>query len=363
MDLIIDFYKGLDTINLIIFWGIIIVIILLLIFSTIIVNKNRKLKQIIIHKEKEIADSRNELAIKEEEINNIKKESVDLSPQEDLPIIKKEETIYNYQEEAKPIVEEENFIVEEHVREYHDDNQKEPVEVTIKEEIPEYPPKKVETVFSPVPEKKEISMPTRPYERNVLREMSLSQTSPIGIVKKDNNHNQEIMKAQELNDSLNNIEVSREYIKTDNYENNYKKEMDSSKEKINKIYENKYNYNQEEQNNEVTLDNKKKISVDTTPKVENNYLKQVSEKLSEAQDLDGIERTEYERKQEEDAIISYEELMQKKDSIQIIDEEDAVISIEELIKKKQQNEKLYNITKEEENDEFISELKHFRSDL
>ena len=33
------------------------------------------------------------------------------------------------------------------------------------------------------------------------------------------------------------------------------------------------------------------------------------------------------------------------------------------MKKKQEAEKIYNITKEEGNDEFISELKHFRSDL
>lgn len=47
----------------------------------------------------------------------------------------------------------------------------------------------------------------------------------------------------------------------------------------------------------------------------------------------------------------------------MIDEEEAVISIDELYERKKQKEKLYNITKEEDNDEFISELKHFRSDL
>ena len=55
--------------------------------------------------------------------------------------------------------------------------------------------------------------------------------------------------------------------------------------------------------------------------------------------------------------------MQKKDSIKTIDEEDAIISIEELRKRKQEEDKLYNITKDEEDDEFINELKHFRSDL
>ena len=77
MKYIIDFYKELDTINLLLFWGTIIIILLLLIFSIIIVNKNKKLKKIIISKEQEIEQSKNELAIKNEQINiieNIQKE-------------------------------------------------------------------------------------------------------------------------------------------------------------------------------------------------------------------------------------------------------------------------------------------------
>ena len=61
--------------------------------------------------------------------------------------------------------------------------------------------------------------------------------------------------------------------------------------------------------------------------------------------------------------------MEKKDSIQTIDEEDAVISIEELMNKtnKQEeienNARLYNLSEEEANDNFIKELKQFRNDL
>ena len=51
-----------------------------------------------------------------------------------------------------------------------------------------------------------------------------------------------------------------------------------------------------------------------------------------------IELTEYEKKQEEEAIISYDELLKVKD-------------------------KIYNITEDEETDEFIDELKNFRLDL
>lgn len=51
-----------------------------------------------------------------------------------------------------------------------------------------------------------------------------------------------------------------------------------------------------------------------------------------------IELTDYEKKQEEEAIISYDELLKVKD-------------------------KIYNITEDEETDEFIDELKNFRLDL
>ena len=61
--------------------------------------------------------------------------------------------------------------------------------------------------------------------------------------------------------------------------------------------------------------------------------------------------------------------MEKKDSIQTIDEEDAIISIEELMNKAnakeevKEEQKLYNISESEENDNFINELKQFRNDL
>ena len=115
--------------------------------------------------------------------------------------------------------------------------------------------------------------------------------------------------------------------------------------------------------------------IEQLPKKNNaseKYLEEVSKKLAEAYVSDGIERTDYELEQEENAIISYKELMEKKDSIQTIDEEEAVISIEELMnrnnkqqekKEKDTDTKLYNLTDEEENDDFIKELKQFRNDL
>ena len=345
MKYVIDFYKELDTINLILFWGIVFVTLLLLIFSTIIVRKNRKLKKIIISKEQELEDSRNELAIKTEHINfiqnnieeskkeipitkdNYQNKTINITQEkndnEDIPLIKQN----NYQININESPKEKEFKAEELVIDY---NKQTPIleKIEKKEEI-----NKEEI-------KKNITIPTGPYQKNVLRDMSLNQTSPIGIVKRENNYIQELNKAKELNESLKNIEV-----KNDNYENNYEKEMNHSKEMISKIYDN----------------NQQTDSVDT--KNNNNYLNEVSKKLSEATEIDGIKRTEYEIKQEEEAIISYDELMQKKDQIKIVDEEDAVISIDELYKRNNQKERLYNITKEEEDNKFISELKDFRSDL
>lgn len=352
MNLIIDFYKGLDTINLILFWGIIIVVLLLLIFSIIIANKNKKLKRIIESQDQEIEESRNELAIKTEQINitnqnienNIVNKTAEDNHFEEFPILEETNEVEEEELDGFPVLEEEP---EETTQINEEINKEKNVEITeekefkAEEHVIEYNKNNTENNnINIINKKAEIIMPTAPYQKNVLREMSLSQTSPIGIVRKKENKEKE--KAQELNESLQTVEKIEEITTKDAYENNYQKEMNNSKEKINKLYEN----NQKEE-----------------IKKENNYLKEVSEKLSEATKKDEIKRTEYEIKQEEDAIISYEELMQKKDSLKMIDEEDAVISIDELIEKKNQKERLYNITKEEENDEFISELKHFRSDL
>lgn len=62
------------------------------------------------------------------------------------------------------------------------------------------------------------------------------------------------------------------------------------------------------------------------------------EEMEEETKPSNIELTDYEKKQEEEAIISYDELMKVKD-------------------------KIYNITDDEETDEFIDELKNFRLDL
>lgn len=369
---LIDFYKELDTLNLIIFWGIIIVIVLLLIFSIIIANKNKKLKALI---EKNTHDNLEKI---------------------EIPIAKQ---ITNNQEVPKTLVESEtitpnkekstqnnnNFVAEEHVIEYNQDifslsNIKKATEVSNQEK--DY--HDISTKYN---------QPNAPYQRNVLREMSLSQTSPIGIVKPIK---KELTQAEELHKSLidefnkpktdttpkdeinkprelptqninleskitNNQIKSKEYINNSNEINN--KRADNSFNNVN-ITNNK-TANQPSKYGEIQSNDKqdKVFSDNKKESRQEKYLEEVSQKLANAKELNDINRTEYELKQEEDAIISYEELMKKKDSIKIVDEEEAVISIDELMNLKNKQEKLYNLTEDEENDQFIKELKNFRKDL
>ena len=69
-----------------------------------------------------------------------------------------------------------------------------------------------------------------------------------------------------------------------------------------------------------------------------NYLESVSKSLEERKETEPIELINYEQQQEDDAIISYQELLGSQD-------------------------KLYNITDEEEDSPFIEELKSFRKSL
>ena len=69
-----------------------------------------------------------------------------------------------------------------------------------------------------------------------------------------------------------------------------------------------------------------------------DFANEIVKKMEDEVKPSNIELTEYEKKQEEEAIISYDELLKVKD-------------------------KIYNLTEEEENEEFLDELKTFRLDL
>lgn len=152
------------------------------------------------------------------------------------------------------------------------------IDIEIKEE------ENIEEILESLPEIEE----TGPYKKNVLRELSArSQTSPVNI---------------------GNSTVDVPKVKVTSY---VKKE--ENKEKINKV---------------------KKID-----EMDNQtFIEEISKRIEDEMTPQTIELTDYERKQEEEAIISYQELLKVKD-------------------------KLYNITDDEEIDNFIDELKEFRTNL
>ena len=391
MKLIIDFYKELDVLNLILFWGIIIVITLLLTFSIIMVNKNKKLRQIIAEKYPKKISEDEELLNEFDEDLAIKKDAYDeeyekqdyqqvIEEQENkseanfihdynetkteietLPNLEIKENISNkYQEinkeenikkdnsldntvkiddiDHKNIKEEmennhknQSFVAEEYIMEYNTNKNNQLDKYNVENE------KKIEPVENINTPKQDAVMPTvsKPYQKNVLREMYSNQTSPIGITQKNIEKKQEINKAIDLNNNLN-YQKNEENLYVKESENRY---INPVKKDTNLVIENnRNNYEQKR-----------------------NYLRDVSQELNKANASSGIKRTSYELKQEEEAIISFKELMEKKDSIQMIDEEEAIISIEELVK--HEKEKLYQITPEEEDERFVNELKKFRNDL
>ena len=137
---------------------------------------------------------------------------------------------------------------------------------------------------------------TGPYKKNVLREMNARmQTSPISISRNDVIYNS-------------NEETSNDY----GFDETYLREDSVSPLEM----------------------------MDDTYEINDNmrFASEIVEKMEEEIKPSNIELTDYEKKQEEEAIISYDELLKVKD-------------------------KIYNITEEEETDEFIDELKSFRLDL
>jgi len=143
---------------------------------------------------------------------------------------------------------------------------------------------------------------TGPYKKNVLREMNARmQTSPIRIENKE----KAIEKEENIND-----------------------------------------YTTKDEEEFLSITSKEEISVSPLEMMEDTYevnenmkfASEIVEKMEEEIKPSNIELTDYEKKQEEEAIISYDELLKVKD-------------------------KIYNITEDEETEDFIDELKSFRLDL
>ena len=375
MDYILEFYNGLDTINLIIFWGVIIVVLLLLIFSIIMVNKNRKLEKIIAASGVDIYGDipDDSLAIKKQTDIDIVKEKTthtevknidddQNNPLDDLPIkenhMEKETIETPITTPVIPISEPpkaSKFIAEEHVKEYNDTFFEIP---TIKKQNDT---KEIIHNYSESPTLKEniktesmprMNSPQAAYQKNVLKEAYPAQTSPIGNISKN---------VSTTTDEAKNIELNT----PSSYQNHIDNERLATVNTTSTIntantYRLAKTYHQDNsQPSDNTNKNRPSMPTYEQPVKKGNYLEELSKKMAQ----NNIDRTAYELQQEEDAIISYQELLAKKDKIHIVDEEDVVISIEELRRRKLEENKLYNITEREPNDSFIDELKNFRSDL
>lgn len=127
---------------------------------------------------------------------------------------------------------------------------------------------------------------SKPYQKNVLKNIK-APVSPISI-------NKEGPTIKELKMNLN------DFIKKERKNGNNVKILTS------KDYENRSS--------------------------SNAYMEEVSKRLAEANDNSPIELTDYEKKQEREAIISYKELIKNKDKINIVDDEADIEFINELKK-------------------------------
>ena len=103
------------------------------------------------------------------------------------------------------------------------------------------------------------------------------------------------------------------------------------------VVEVKKEVKEEIKNNKISFADMKQNYVKKEDKPK-NFMEEVSEKLSRELKPQTIELTDYEQKQEDEAIISYQELLANKD-------------------------KTFNISDDEEDEDFISALKSFRDSL
>ena len=309
-----DFYDNLTGDGVFFFWIAIVIALFLVGLAIFLLLKNRKLSTILKDEKKVVAypvDNDKEETI--DIIKNTEDTSVEIAPVKE----EKEPEILQTQEKEEPeVLQIENK--KEEVKEpelLQIDNQKEEA-VEIKEDHKVTENKKfkhdienkfkfsdddIPKLFEPSKEVKKEEKPTgkespKPYQKNVLREISRKMPiSPIHIEKED--------KDEEI------------YTVSDDTEDSYDLADISIGEDI----------------------------VSPLEKMEDNYeanddMKEIVSRMEEEVKPSNIELTEYEKKQEEEAIISYDELQKVKD-------------------------KIYNLTEEEEDGEFIDELKNFRSDL
>ena len=276
---LLKIFSEMDTLDIIIVVGIIFIVIFLICLSSSLMKKNKVLREEL--KNKQNIDN----IIMDEDITNDK----EIENYEDINIIKEDKP-----EEDNIVVPNEKVDILNELNEnlYEEDILSKPEEEGINEILKDLPDNE-----------NSINVP---YTRNVLKSLSQSgQTSPVNIGKSAVDVPK--VKVTSYVKEEPKHEVKAEQQKLDFEEKDIKKELP-------KLKENSSNMSNQE------------------------FIEEISKRLSEEVEPQTIELTDYEKRQEEEAIISYKELLKVKD-------------------------RLYKITDDEEIDTFIDELKEFRTNL
>lgn len=268
-------FSEMDTSDIIIVVGIIFIVIFLICLSSSLMKKNKVLREEL--KNKQNIDN----IIMDEDITNNEK----IDTYEDINIIKEEKLDEN---NIKVPNEKVDILNELNENLYEDDILSKPEEEGINEILKDLPDNDTSI--------------TAPYTRNVLKNLSASgQTSPVNIGKSA-------------------VDVPKVKVTS------YVKE------------EPKYEVKVEQQKLDFEEKELPKLEENSSSMSNQEFIEEISKRLAEEVEPQTIELTDYEKRQEEEAIISYKELLKVKD-------------------------RLYKITDDEEIDTFIDELKEFRTNL
>ena len=276
---LLKIFSEMDTLDIIIVVGIIFIVIFLICLSSSLMKKNKVLREKI--KNKQNIDN----IIMDEDITNDK----EIENYEDINIIKEDKP-----EEDNIVVPNEKVDILNELNEnlYEDDILSKPEEEGINEILKDLPDNDTSI--------------TAPYTRNVLKSLAQSgQTSPVNIGKSAVDVPKVKVTSYVKEEPKHEVKIEQQ--KLDFEEKDIKKELP-------KLEENSSNMSNQE------------------------FIEEISKRLSEEVEPQTIELTDYEKRQEEEAIISYKELLKVKD-------------------------RLYKITDDEEIDTFIDELKEFRTNL
>lgn len=306
------FYQSLDIGGLVVVWGLLFVFLFFMVATFLLFSKNRELGKLLQEKTKKVAELEAEKrALLEKKIDKVavkdlnkdikpvkEKQEVTLEEEaiftddenNDAPVINKNNINDNISINSKEDVSDKGKMIGNvtdkevviNTNSNIDDKRKEEVKQATKvgqEEIIESPSDTIST-RSQV-SNNTVSSNNNLYSRSALKDNRRFQTSPINIIREES--------LDETMQKLKPIEIgeAKEDVKRENV----------------------------------------------------NFVEEISRKMEQEIKPQTIELTDYELKQEEEAIISYDELMKNKD-------------------------RLFKITDDEEDDaQFIEELKYFRNSL